>query len=117
LNIIFNTSLLSAVPSEQLLISSFDFELLKAVRAFSSTIDIALLSRKLESDVLDKAEELSAIACHLQNQFLDLADIKTIKQSVKYLGVFTVNEPERYNELREAGVDYVFSDYPHILNN
>ncbi|MCJ8313475.1 MAG: hypothetical protein HRU38_14715 [Saccharospirillaceae bacterium] len=108
--------LLSLVPNEQLLISGFDFELLKAVRGFSKTVDIAILSRKLEMGLFEKVNEISAIGCHLKNEFLDIKNIKKIKEQVKYLGVFTVNDQTRYQELIQAGVDYVFSDVPHLLN-
>ena len=107
--------LLQQVPNAQILISGFDCELLKAVRAYSNDIDIALLSRKLETNTLANIAEIKAVACHLQDDYLQISDINKIKKQVKYLGVYTVNDTKRYKQLREAGVDYVFSDYPHLL--
>ncbi|BCE03410.1 glycerophosphodiester phosphodiesterase [Marinicellulosiphila megalodicopiae] len=108
--------LIKELPINKLLFSSFDFELLEAIRAYCTHSKIAVLSDHFDEQVLAFIQKISAQACHLKDAILNIEDIKNFKAHGFFVGAFTVNDNKRYQQLMQAGVDYVFSDVPHLLS-
>ena len=101
---------------ERVIITSFDHKLLKRARKRSSRIKIGLLFSGRLRGIKDygKIDELNPWSIHPSQKYLDEEGIRELKGTGCRIYTYTVNSPERLKELREAGIDGIFSDYPDI---
>ena len=102
-----------SINKERLLISSFDFDTLKRVRALDGKIKIGVLTRDFD---ITKPLELKAFSVNISHTRLT-EDICLVchKNGLKVL-VYTVNDTALAKEVSAKGADGIFSDYPDLLN-
>lgn len=108
------TRLLAETLGERpgILLSSFDWELLRASRVELPAIAMAPLADETTEGLLAVADELNAWAVNCHHP---LATCELIDQAGRPILVYTVNEVELARSLFDSGVAGVFTDAPGRL--
>ncbi|MCW5590250.1 MAG: hypothetical protein KIT27_11390 [Legionellales bacterium] len=99
----------AALPNP-VIVSSFSWEALALLREFDAEIAIALLSMRDKKNLLATAKALNACAIHIAANAVTPKLIQACHAEHLKVGVFTVNEKARAQQLFTMGVDGVFSD-------
>lgn len=106
------------------LISSFDHQALREVRALNERIATGVLSSARLIDPVEYLARLDAdayhpscdaIGLHAAGGALDTATIEALRTAHKQINVWTCNEPEPMMQLAAAGVTGIITDDPHLL--
>ena len=92
------------------LLSSFQPDALRAARAVAPELPRALLLDKLPDDALLLAGELGCVAVITDHKLMDAALIARLHGAGLRALVYTVNEPERAQQLLALGIDGIVSD-------
>ena len=98
---------------ERVVFSSFEWELLEAMRAQSSRATVAVLSA--EPSILDAvrlAGRIGATAVHLRKDLVTSAAVLVAARAGLVIRAWTVNDAEEKRRLEDAGVAGIFTDYP-----
>ncbi|QBA65056.1 glycerophosphodiester phosphodiesterase [Muriicola soli] len=102
---------------EDFLISSFNWEELKSMRAINPEISIAVLTEDDPLKAIPVAKELGAVA--INPYFKNVTNpevVKTIQDEGFKVYVWTVNEESDINKMSELGVDGIFTNFPERAN-
>lgn len=103
-------------PSDKpLIISSFLPEILKEARIHLPQFPRGLNIDVIPTNWLERLSEIDAGSLHFYEPFADSAKIEALKRAGYKVMCFTVNNPNRAQELYEMGVDSVFCDYPERM--
>jgi len=105
----------SNIPLSSLIISSFNFDAIAAMQQLQPMIRRGLLWGKIPNNALSFMASLEAYSVHCNYKYLNEKTAKRIKQNNYKLFCFTVNDPDKMNELKRWGVDKIFSDLPKTL--
>ena len=97
---------------EKFIISSFDWEELRAYRKLSPKGRIAVLTEGDPLEALEVARELGAEAINPHYAQLNAANVAAMHEAGFKVYTWTVNDPSEFQRLKAIGVDGVFSDYP-----
>ncbi|MFD0798874.1 glycerophosphodiester phosphodiesterase [Maribacter chungangensis] len=97
---------------ENFIISSFNWDELRAMRKYNETVDIAVLTEGNPIEALDVAKELNAVAINPYFENLDAEVTKKIKDAGFKIYTWTVNEPEDIKAMKELGVDGIITNFP-----
>lgn len=95
------------------LVSSFDRELLLALRAADPGLPLAPLGERLTPELLALADRLDAWALHLGRS----PAAATVRATGRPILVYTVNDARRAARLRDRGVAGLFTDRPGPLRS
>ncbi|MCZ6471296.1 MAG: glycerophosphodiester phosphodiesterase [Gammaproteobacteria bacterium] len=98
-----------------ILISSFDHRQILALRQASCPWSLALASRGIPVDVKHLIETVGPFSWSMDREYLDYDFIKQVQQQGVQVMIFTVNETSQALELKNAGIDGIFTDYPSKL--
>lgn len=98
-----------------LLLSSFNPVALQACLSYLPDISRALNVEAIPHDWQDRLEQHQCQGLHFQNELFDKDAVSEVKEHGVAVAAFTVNTIQRANELWQAGVDAVFTDYPKKL--
>lgn len=101
--------------SAPIIYSSFNHQVLEALRALDSEAQIGLLYEELKDDWRETAERIGAISIHCDWKKLTDQQIDEIKQAGYVLMIYTCNDPAEADRLWASGVDAVISDAPQTL--
>jgi glycerophosphoryl diester phosphodiesterase len=96
----------------QFLISSFNWDELRAYRALDPDARIAVLTEGDPLEALETARELGAEAINPAYGEITPEKARAIKEAGYKIYVWTVNEPRQFEELKAMGVDGIFTNYP-----
>lgn len=96
-------------------LSSFQAEALETARSSAPDLARALLVKRVPQDWRARVEALEAVALHVDHRYLKAAEAASIRRSGLELFAYTVNEPQRAEELFGWGVEAVFTDCPDRL--
>jgi glycerophosphoryl diester phosphodiesterase len=101
---------------EQFLVSSFDHNELKKVKALQPKIKLGALISSVPFHYARFAENLEAYSVHIKiksvnKEFVDDAHRRKLK-----VFVFTVNSLVDIERMRSIGVDGIFTDYPELVS-
>jgi len=95
-----------------ILISSFDHDVILKLKQLGCGWSLAPISSGSPAHTAVKYEQISPISWHFDDKYLDFDLVSQLReQGVKSL-VFTVNDIERANFLKQHGVAGVFTDIP-----
>ncbi|MBB88009.1 MAG: hypothetical protein KAG72_04350 [Abyssibacter sp.] len=94
------------------LVSSFDLQELRQLRALEPRIPIGALYAGVPLDYAASAEALGAVSVHLSHEFLAPNMIRDARARGLAVHVYTVNDPVEIARVRALGVDGIFTDYP-----
>ena len=97
---------------EDLLISSFDWNLLLETRDFLPEISIGVLTEAHPLEAIPTAKELSAVSINPYYKDLDAAIVAQIHAAGFKVYTWTVNAPEDLKNVKKLGVDAVFTNFP-----
>ena len=98
--------------AEQFLISSFNWDELREFRNLDPNARIAVLTEGNPEDAIGVARELGAEAINPSVATVTTERVKAVHDAGLKVYVWTVNDPELFESLKDMGVDGVFSDYP-----
>ena len=101
---------------DQFIISSFNWDELRAYRKLDPAARIAVLTEGDPLQALDVARELNAEAINPYAGLVNKSAVDSIHEKGYKVYVWTVNDPGQFRALRKMGVDGVFSDYPDRMN-
>lgn len=101
------------VRKEHLLLSSFDFETLKHIRAMDSSIKIGVLTRSFD---VNQPLSINAYSVNISEKRINAGIIEACKANDLKTFVYTVNDGRRARELEAMGADGVFTDFPDLLS-
>ncbi|WP_027859520.1 glycerophosphodiester phosphodiesterase family protein [Marinobacterium jannaschii] len=98
-----------------LLISSFDFEVLLAVRRLDPCPQIGVLFEAIPDDWLGYMQAVDAASLHCDWEQLSFRQAQAVKQAGYDLYCYTCNDTEQARRLFSIGVDGIFTDCPQDL--
>ena len=99
----------------QFLISSFNWDELRAYRALDPGARIAVLTEGDPLEALEVARELGAEAINPAYSQITPEKAEAIHDAGYKIYVWTVNEPKQFEELKAMGVDGIFTNYPDLM--
>ena len=97
---------------DDFIISSFNWDELRAMRALNSEIRIAVLTGKDPLDAMLVAKELNAEAINPYFEQLTRENVFEIKEAGYKIYTWTVNEPEDILSMKRHGVDGIITNFP-----
>lgn len=103
---------LPAINKDRLLISSFDFETLKRIRALDSNIKIGVLTRDFD---ITQPLQLNAYSVNISHKRITPQIINSCKKHNLKVLVYTVNDITLAKKLENIGIDGIFTDYPDLF--
>jgi glycerophosphoryl diester phosphodiesterase len=107
--------LLSTLPDSEMtsiLVSSFQMDELLYVSQFDRSIKIGVLAGNELNSAFEWAHRLGAYSVHLSNKTVTQQLVDQAHRAGLKLYVYTVNETEHMQRLKDMGVDGVFSNFP-----
>lgn len=102
----------SGWPVERFLVSSFHLPELWEFKQAAPEIPVAPLLGGVPLDWAGCVQALAAAAISLSSEFVDPRLVADAKAHGRRVYVYTVNDPAEMRQLRELGIDGVFTDYP-----
>lgn len=93
-------------------ISSFNWDELKKMRALNNTVSIAVLTAENPVDAIEFAHEINAASINPNAVDVNSSVVQSIHDEGMKIYAWTVNDEGALKNLVYMGVDGVFSDYP-----
>ncbi|WP_162046270.1 glycerophosphodiester phosphodiesterase family protein [Vibrio taketomensis] len=103
------------LPTQRILISSFDHATLRAVYSANLGYPIAVLSEKLSHQDWQLLAEINAVACNLNANKTNKQQVTKLQAAGYQVWCFTVNNPNKLKHLNNLNA--IFSDYPERFLN
>lgn len=100
---------------EQVLISSFNFDYLRRVKAANPNLATGALISDAVSDPLALLRDLGADAYHPSLKILKAEQVALLRQAGYGVNVWTVNKEADMRQLMDWGVTGIFTDFPQVL--
>lgn len=101
---------------DNVVVSSFNHDILQEVSRLNSKIKIGLL---VYSRLLDISEYMKILypiySVHLASDFTDIDIVREIKKTGSNVYVWTVDEKEEAELFYKMGVDGIFTNYPDLM--
>ncbi len=101
---------------DSFIISSFNWDELKAMRAVNEKVAIAVLTEENPVDAIPIAKELKAVAINPYFKDLDLEVANTIREAGFKIYTWTVNEPNDINFMKRIAVDGIITNFPERVH-
>lgn len=101
---------------EKIIISSFDWDELRAFYQLNKEIKIAILTEDDPVDAIPIAKELNAFSINPNHVLLTKLNAAKIKSENISIYPWTVNEILDINKMKKIGVDGIITDYPEKVN-
>lgn len=101
----------------KLIFSSFKFNILQEIHKKLPDYELAVIEKWSGIRAVTQASLLHSKRIHINHQWLWSGFVKSVKHQGFLLYAYTVNEPERAQELESWGVDGIFTDYPNRFKN
>ncbi|NNE03741.1 MAG: glycerophosphodiester phosphodiesterase [Eudoraea sp.] len=98
------------------LVSSFNWEELKSMRALNKDVAIAVLTEDDPLEAIPTARSLNAIAINPYYRLLSKENIQALQDEGFKVYTWTVNEPEDIEKMKNLGVNGIFTDFPERAN-
>lgn len=96
----------------QLMLSSFDFDVLRLVRAAMDSVPLAVIAEDLSDEVIEVAHEIRALSLNLWWETLRLDLVEQALDEGFQVNVWTVNDPALAPALFDWGVSCIITDRP-----
>jgi len=97
---------------ENFIISSFNWDELRAMRKMNGEVAIAVLTEDDPTDAVPVAKELNAAAINPYFKNLNLEVANEIRDAGFKIYTWTVNEPADIDAMKRIGVDGIITNYP-----
>ena len=99
---------------ENLLVSSFSHDELFEFCKLAPAVPVAPLYAKWQKKWYETAQQLNAKAVNLSADIVNPQRVKDIKSAGYKLLVYTVNTKAQARQLKDMGVDGIFTDFPNL---
>lgn len=100
---------------DQVLISSFNHDYLRQVKALNPSIDTGALVNQVIIDPIGLLQELDAQAFHPGKKYTYAKQVQALREAGYDVNVWTVNEEAEMLALIEMGVTGIITDFPQQL--
>ena len=100
---------------DRVLISSFNHDELKKVKALQPKIRIGALISRIPDNHARFAEALGAYSVHVKMKVINRQFVDDAHQRDLNVFVYTVNSTEEIEKMMSLGVDGIFTNYPELL--
>ncbi len=97
----------------EVLFSSFSYNTLKELQKVLPEAKIAVLEKWSSLRILAFAELLGTKRLHIKETWIWKGLVSSLKRQGYSVYCYTVNTPQRAEELKEWGVDGIFTDFPN----
>ncbi len=97
---------------DEIIVSSFDYGRLRAVREQNSLIKLGALTLLISEELAQPAAELGAFSVHPWIMAVSEAYVQDAHARGLQVYVFVANAPEQIEQMRRLGVDGLFTNYP-----
>lgn len=101
---------------DNFIISSFNWDELRAMRKLNKNVAIAILTADKPLDGIAIGTELNAVAINPNFKTLDADVAKKIKDAGFKIYTWTVNEPEDIVAMKNLGVDGIITNFPERVH-
>lgn len=101
-----------AMPTDRVLVSSFEPSVLEATRARAPRLLVGCLWSRLPRDWRQQTTGVGAVSVHCDWRYLSERAANAVKASGLELYCYTVNVPRAFSPCWKWGVDGVFTDRP-----
>ena len=103
-------------PSDPpVLVSSFSTDVLAVLRNLAPQIRRGWLVDRISPQWKQHTADMGTWSLHFNHERMDDLTLAALAQSDLVLMAYTVNDRRRARDLRRAGVEYIFSDSPELL--
>ena len=102
------------IKFSQLIISSFNSDILKRVKTIESCVATAYIFDSIPDD-LDEIVETGIFSVHIGHGIADQSFVKEMHEKGVKVFVWTVNNKKLFDQLIKDGVDGVFTDDPGLF--
>lgn len=92
------------------IISSFNHNYLKEIREVDKTITLAALVDKEEQIDLEFFKKCKINGCNMSDDLISKEYIDFFHENSMFIGVFTVNDKKRKEELKKLGINFIYTD-------
>lgn len=107
----------AGIAPDRVTLSSFNYDWLRWLRQHAPEYELQALAGCDDDTPLNFNAPLFTSAefevLNLNALLVTPSDIRKLKSAGKRINLFTVNEPDDYRRFVEAGVDGLFTDFPH----
>jgi len=97
---------------DDFLISSFNWEELKSIRALNQEVAIAVLTEEDPLEAIPIAKSLNAIAINPNYRTLSKENVQALQDGGFKVYTWTVNEPQDIVNMKNLGVNGIFTNFP-----
>jgi len=105
--------------ADRIYFSSFDEEVLSAIRKLDAQVELALIfcdGERSPRNILESAQDLQVSVLSPEHSYLkNKEQVRRLQKMGFRIIPWTVNDPNRWKELIEMGVDGIVTDYPKNL--
>lgn len=106
---------LKEINYNKVVVSSFDWEILKEIKKLNPTIQLGVLTEENLEEAFEVANELEAYSINPWFELLTAEFIELAHHQQFQIHTFTVNSPEDITFVKNLGVDAIISDFPDRL--
>lgn len=99
-------------PEDKILLSSFDFDVLRLARTALPGLPIAVIAEDATDAVFAIAQEIGAEALNLWWETLSHEHVRQARKKGLTVNIWTANEPEKVRSMVDWGVQGIMSDCP-----
>jgi glycerophosphoryl diester phosphodiesterase len=100
---------------DQVLISSFNKNYLLRLQQVLPRVNTALLTARVPPDAAEQLAALKAKAIHPRFDGLGEPALARLRKRGYLVNVYTLNDAQLMKQFVSAGVDGIFTDFPHVL--
>ena len=108
---------LSGIDFDSWAISSFDWNVLRSLRAMSQRVELWPLTHEVTADALQFAQEIGAPMLAVYHLGINAQVVERARERGIELMVWTVNDRVRAHELAQLGVNAVCTDDPRSIRS
>jgi glycerophosphoryl diester phosphodiesterase len=100
---------------QRILVSSFDLGALAALRQRMPHQPVAVLYKDPPADWPATLDRIRALSLHIEHRFLTTDILATARARGDHVRVYTINDPPRMAQFRDAGLTGVITDHPPLF--
>lgn len=106
---------LQEIEIQNIVVSSFDWEILKRIKSLNSELRLGVLTEDNLEAAFVFAQELNAFSIHPYFKLLTKDFVQKAQQKGFQIHTWTVNSPEDITFVKSLGIDAIISDFPDRL--
>ena len=106
---------LQEIEIQNIVVSSFDWEILKRIKSLNSELRLGVLTEDNLEAAFVFAQELNAFSIHPFFKLLTKDFVQKAQQKGFQIHTWTVNSPEDITFVKSLGIDAIISDFPDRL--